>query len=107
MRAEAFTERDVIRGVPKRWRAQYPENKGDKHAIWVALKRLDLETCTAADVDAVIGNGSWTRIDCDGCGNKVDTAVTVGQEPDYDSSTATICAVCLQQAVEALAKALA
>ena len=52
------------------------------------------------DVDAVIGNKSWTDCRCDDCGKYVDAVVQLGQEPDYDSATANICFPCLKKAVK-------
>jgi len=51
------------------------------------------------DVDRVIGNASWTRLHCDGCGESVDAVITVGQEPDYESATASLCPKCMAEAV--------
>ena len=102
MKPQLVTTRREIRTVVERWRRQYPE--GQCHArmeeTYERLLRLDLETCSAEDVNAAIGNNSWTHIDCDGCGQDVGAAVTVGQEPDYESSTATLCKSCLLAALK-------
>ena len=39
---------------------------------------------------------------CDACGEVVDRVVTVGEEPDYESSTATLCRTCLVEALAVL-----
>ncbi len=31
------------------------------------LMKLDLETCSPNDVIAIVGNDSWTRVECDEC----------------------------------------
>jgi hypothetical protein len=100
------TKRDLIKNVANRWREQYPEVNSGKHSRFVQTYRdllaLDLGTCTADEVDAVIGNSSWTRNECQSCGDDVDAAVIVGQEPDYESATARLCKSCLQAALDLL-----
>lgn len=53
-------------------------------------------------VNRIIGNTSWTSPpSCSECGEMYPTAVVqLGQETDYESNTAWICAVCLRKAVE-------
>ena len=52
-----------------RWREQYPPHTCDlrKHEITEALAALP-ENAPRSDIDATIGNGSWTRMECDICG---------------------------------------
>jgi hypothetical protein len=102
MKPELFTTRSLIRRVPERWRKQYggfDSRPDDKRDIYERLLKLDMETCSEADVAAIIGNGGWTRIRCDGCDrDDVKMAVQVGQEPDYESATATLCFACMSEA---------
>jgi hypothetical protein len=93
-----------IRGVAARWRAQYrlalrQAPDGGTAAIARQLDALDPETATAADVTRIIGNGSWVSLVCDECGEDVPAAVAVGQPPDYESATATVCEPCLRKAL--------
>jgi hypothetical protein len=93
-----------IRGVAARWRERYQGTlrqapDGDKAAIARQLDALDPETATAADVTRIIGNGSWVSLVCDECGEDVPAAVAVGQPPDYESATATVCEPCLRKAL--------
>jgi hypothetical protein len=105
------TQRDLIRAVADRWLAAYhpfnasfdagfsfvtgmPVYMRPKKETWELLKGLDLETATAEEVDAIIGNSSWTSLKCDECSEEVDTIITVGQEPDFGSSTASLCYSC-------------
>jgi hypothetical protein len=69
-------------------------------AILHRLRAIDKDKATAEDVKAIIGNDSWTRIDCDECNQRVSVAVSLGAEPDWDSDTATICVECLGKAIE-------
>lgn len=39
---------------------------------------------------------------CDECGQECDMLILLGQEPDYESSTAGICKNCLDRAVKCL-----
>lgn len=38
-------------------------------------------------------------LECNGCGERVRAVVTVGEEPDYESSTTTLCKACLLAAL--------
>ena len=69
-------QRDVIREVVDafaRTFAQHMDNAeifpdGETPRAKLArLKELDLETCEAAAVDAIVGNQSWTWVECDEC----------------------------------------
>lgn len=108
------TKRDLIRAVSKRWRQQYEPFTDDKplfswrtgitspplnkQQIAEKLDSLDCENATPEDVEAIIGNDSWTRLVCDECGNEADSVITVGQEPNYDSHTASLCLNCIRKA---------
>jgi hypothetical protein len=107
------TQRDLIRAVAARWRQQYEPFTNDdkplfsvrngyrqpipKKAIAEKLDALDKETATAAEVAEIIGNESWTRLTCDECGKDTDALLTVGQEPDYESHTASLCRSCVER----------
>lgn len=40
----------------------------------------------------------WTRLTCDDCGQDAEAVVQVGQEPDFESSTAALCRACAAMA---------
>ena len=94
-----------------RWREQYmsrdgvsriPSDKAPIHAALVALGTAPKPD----DVDRAIGNESWTDPgQCDGC-NSTDRGprVQVGDEPDYESSTAVLCQRCVEEALALLHK---
>ena len=50
-------------------------------------------------VDAIIGNTSWTAVPrCDECGATDQPYVAqVGEKPDYESNTAHLCPGCIHQ----------
>lgn len=96
------TMRGQVRDVLKHWRANYGNGKhgADKQDIQHKLDALDVESATDKDVAAIIGNDSWARArECHECGLETWKAVELGQPPDYESSTATICIDCLRKAV--------
>lgn len=101
-----FTTRTRILAVADRWQAQYYKRRNgewvdaDKKATWERLVALDKLKATTEDVVAIVGNGSWTRTACDECGADVDAVVQLGQEPDYESSTAMVCEACLRSALD-------
>jgi hypothetical protein len=97
-----LNERVLVREVAQRWEEQYADydlsNAEEMHAIGRKLAALDGETATAADVAAIIGNDSWTRIDhCDECG-ETNPPVAVRLAEDTESSV-DICLSCLRKAL--------
>ena len=107
---ELLSERNQVRTVANRWRRQYGAGTygGDKRVRMVGneLAALNAETATAAEVAEIVGNGSWVcKNICHECGAETWDAVQVGQPPDYESCTATICADCLRAALRLLGAA--
>lgn len=101
-----INERTQVRTVAARWRenygpkTQWAKDQG-KQAIQAQLDALDVETATAADVDAIIGVGGWCMPQtCADCGESARVLVELGEEPDYDSCTANICVSCLKAALK-------
>ena len=114
-----ITERTQIREVSKRWDRQYPQESAahDKRVIGDCLRRLDLETATADEVAAIIGNRTWAEhstCECDPCRIPPDDAsdccfdyhrkthaivVEVGEPPGYDSRTVRMCLSCARAAL--------
>ena len=101
-----LSERGQVRSVAKRWRDRYPDPEfrlrdgriaGD---IADRVDAIDPETATAEDVAAAMGNRSWVcQRTCDECGEDSWSCVELGEEPDYESCTATICEGCLRKAL--------
>lgn len=103
---KAVYERDLIRGVAERWRLNYEHGgewkppksslyRFDARAIYNALSALDAETATTADVTAIIGNDSWTKLTCNECRLQVSDVV----EFDIDEESFAVCRDCLRKAV--------
>lgn len=93
-------EKQLILGIVKAWESSYPKPRGTytQEALDL-LKQLDFTVTTAEDIASIIGNSSWTDIQCDECNCLVKAAVQLGHEPDYDSATAMICFDCLEKAL--------
>ena len=97
-----ITERDLIRNVAEKWRMQYLRSTPDKMNILSGLLAIDKESALSEDIAKIIGNTSWTELKCDECGQYVKEIIQLGQEPDYESSTAFICCDCLCAAMRVL-----
>ena len=97
------TTRSLILGVVDNWIRQYGTNPvHETHSsVLDALKKLNLKTCTAKDVDEAIGNKFWTALPkCDECGRDGRITIQLGEPVDYESSTSNICKPCLLKAIE-------
>lgn len=102
-----ITERQKIRGVAEAWRAQYCQpyrvrfsDSDEKDEKLSRLLALDVETATAADVAAIIGNTTWAGPErCQECEQTCAVVVQLGEEPDYESNTAWVCVECLRKAL--------
>jgi hypothetical protein len=98
-----ITERDNILGVAEQWDAQYSINiKGltthateEQLAISKRLHAMNLKRVKASTVDKVIGNNSWTKVECEVCKNRVPAVVVVYSE---DEAAIEICESCLNLA---------
>lgn len=99
-----ITKREIIKGVLERWKYQYPnENHGkDKLEITKKLSKLNLSRVSAKRVDEIIGNQSWTRLDCDECQEPVDKVVMFIErnEDEYECNTCELCLDCLKKALK-------
>lgn len=96
----------------ERWKETYFVNGSwqygdDKEKIYHAIVALG-SSPDPVDVDRVIGNCSWTACDCNECLSRNKPAIIqLGDEPDYESSTAWICSDCLAKAMALSAEAIA
>lgn len=100
------TRLTLAQEAPKKWAAQYSHSstRPGQKKITEQLAALELPI-DPDQVDAIIGNTSWTEVGrCSECEKRVDVVVEIGEEPDYESMTAWVCLPCLRAAV-ALAEA--
>lgn len=111
------TKRERIESVRDRWQKQYRHYSPDtligggasREQVGVIsrrLSKLDLSTCSEADVDAAIGVKKWASLRCDECLEDKDILMRMGDEPDYKARWQDLCADCLRRAITTLETAL-
>ena len=90
--------------VATKWKATYYRDGagwhycvGESDKIYCGLVALPIGA-SPAQIAKVIGNTSWTDLTCDQCKKSVTLLVTVGDERDYESSTADLCKKCITKA---------
>lgn len=104
-----ITRNSLAAQAAARWHENYfsqrtgewlPSRVKDAKAIFHRLEALGPNP-PPAEVDAIIGNDAWTHFRCHECGlyNQEGGAVELGEPPDYESNTATICLECLRKAL--------
>lgn len=111
MSIRVVTRREIIRLVPANFTKTYADYKTDTrlwngrtHGQMLAdLNALDVETATHAEVSAIMGNESWSRLLCDECGTDCEVIVRLGDEPEWEARWVDICAACLDTARGTLA----
>lgn len=107
------TRKELATLVADRWLSAYcvngswktvmmPRTADKTHNALVALG----PTPDPDTVDATIGNGSWTRLTCYECDQIVESVITLGQLPNYDSHTTTVCLDCLKSALDLFNKTI-
>lgn len=88
-----ISSRNKILTVVKRWEAQYPD--GARAETLEKLRALDLTTATAAEVDAIIGNNSWTHVSCDHCNASTEWALQL--DNPWGSTPLVLCRDCVAE----------
>lgn len=91
---------EVIASAPDRWAHQYKgygreTDKGVKTTRLAALKGTRF---TADQVDKIIGNETWTALECDECEQNSEAVVCITLFDD----DVRLCALCLAHAVTLL-----
>ena len=85
---------DKIKTVADRWDLQYPRPYSlDKDMIGNALRSKNPKT--ENEVKDIIGNSSWTNVECDECGLQHDVVIRLGEE-----ATVYACESCLKKALK-------
>lgn len=79
----------------QRYKMQYPKSHKE---IKEALAELG-NNPHPDDVDRIIGNDSWTKMDqcCNECNKIHDVLLEIGESPWYESQTAWICKECAKK----------
>jgi hypothetical protein len=104
-----ITRYDYAQTAPARWIATYENTGLGKSWQHVTDKMKVLQPPFNPDeIDAIIGNSSWTHIaSCGECEKEAEAIMELGQEPDYESATAYLCLPCLGKAFALAASASA
>lgn len=88
------TSRKLCRHVAERWRSQYGDAAPERFAgVQEKLDALGKDG-TRAEIDAIIGNPTWTTEMCEVCERNVEKWVVLGE---YDD-TLNVCQECLEDA---------
>ena len=94
---------DKIKTVPDEWDRQYPPKVCNFDKAEIGRKLRASKLTSRQDVRKIIGNDSCTDLYCDECKqHNLNQVIQLGDEPDYDSSTVTICISCLRRALTLL-----
>lgn len=97
---ELITVRDMILSLPSRWTGRKTETLVGPKTECERLHELDLETCSIADVTAIVQD-HWIELVCDECQEEVDCVVRLG-ESLYENAgclvTRYICQKCIFKA---------
>ena len=84
---KSLGQREQIRTVAERWKFNYCQvgtwvvtQKGDDtKAIYEELLKLDLETCSIIEVEALVGSDRWVRMqECHECAQKRWACLDIG-----------------------------
>lgn len=97
-----ITRQSLANEAAAKWSEQYPDSKRYPQYPDNLETGRKLATLTAPvnpdEVDRIIGNTSWTTPNCcNVCGKRNGPVVEVGEEPDYESSTAWLCFDCMRK----------
>ena len=107
-----ISQRDIIKGARHRWLDEYKHYPNHLRVGWGkretpekikdALAKLDLDTCSEADIDAALGFKNWAALRCHLCLKNVPEVVRLGDETDRPRD---VCSNCLHQALKVLDRA--
>lgn len=99
----SYSISDVLRSVALRWKYQYFTSKGNRWFDTVKAKSEEiykdlLSATTKEEVDTIIGNKSWTRLQCNECGSEVDKVVFLEGTHEYGPNA--FCKACIEKALQ-------
>lgn len=103
MKLNIITRRSIIEAVPQAWAYQYADYASgdsirDQGIIRTtqALAAIPKAELTPEAIAAIVGNDSWTVLECNVCGKRDCEAIArIGEEPDYEARWLDICLPCL------------
>lgn len=102
---QIVTERQTIRDGVKTFERQYNQYENDYRFAQgdtlgearARIARLDISSCSVADVDEAIGVDGWASNDCGQCGQSV--AVLICFSDHDDEQSVKVCGDCLKSAL--------
>ena len=82
-----LTVQELANAAKDRWKRQYFysgvwKHGSDKKTVYENLVSLG-ENPTPSQINEVIGNNSWTRLECSECNKEVDTVVVFSSYDSY------------------------
>jgi len=98
-----ITIEDRIKSVAQRYKNQYQYTWDScifgrkNHQLHYDLL---LKAKTKEDVANALQRFGWVELRCDECRKEINTVIQMGEEPDYESSTALLCIDCLKEAIK-------
>ncbi len=101
---KVITKNDLLKELPSRYRKQYPDGRVlstgiDTQAVYDKL--INDESLTTEKAAEIIGNDSWTRLQCYECNENKDEVILFGKI-DYDEAYYIACENCLTKAINKL-----
>lgn len=95
---KTLTREKHIASVPSRWKKQYGYghwlNHKDKQDI---QNKLDKTLPCKEEFDKIIGNSSWTSLECNSCGKDVEIVVFVKSRGSEEYGESAFCKECLER----------
>ena len=105
---ELITTQMNALAAPRRFAEHYSQSYYKERGLFreeaLALLALEPSEITPERIASIIGNDSWTQINCDECDQPTDAAVIVGAGPNWDRNPSTVCLDCVRKSA-ALAEA--
>lgn len=95
---ELLTRKAIIADVPKRWSEQYYRYPADSDKAEIGRQLKGLKT--RKEIDALIGNGSWTQLNCASCDSDPESVALLPATQEYGPEQ--YCLNCLKEAVKLL-----
>ena len=96
---------DIVAKAVDRFEEQYGGGLYPHHKAKIPeLRALPKDGRYSENIDKIIGNDSWTKIECDECGERKEILVTIGVDREWDCAAASVCEECVSKAVNLLIK---
>jgi len=87
------TKQDLCDNIIERWRKQYYHTSKFPHVIPSLIQLKTDGNLTEDTIAKVIGNRSWTRLECSCCGNDSQSVINLVDEYDAVYSLCNDCIV--------------